>query len=386
MTTAQNEGENQTGTAPKYNCCGLCHFGQCPSKCNNCTRMGHKTKDSWSRNVATIANAQPVINCYECGEVGHTRANCSKRGNHQGGNASRRAYVIREAKHNQGLNVVTAGMDWLVEHDAVIVYGKKQVHVPYKNKTVLFDSGSDKSFINSSLSHLIDIEPRRIPANYKNNNKYEWGGEEEEVFQLLKQKMCSAPILTLPKGSKDFVVYCNASLKVFRVVLMHKEKVITSLQYILDQKELNMRQRQWIKLLRDYDCEIRYHPGKSNVVADDLSRKERERPLRKLYWWPNMKAEIATYFSKCLTYAKVKDEHQKPSGLLQQLEILEHGVPVSIISDRDNHFASGFWISLQKALGTDVNMSTAYHLEIDGQSERMIQMLEDILRACVIDF
>ncbi|GJT15292.1 putative reverse transcriptase domain-containing protein [Tanacetum coccineum] len=141
-----------------------------------------------------------------------------------------------------------------------------------------------------------------------------------------------------------------------------------SLQHILDQKELNMRQRRWLELLSDYDCEIRYHLGKANVVADALSRKERE-PLRvralvmtigldlpkqilnaqtearksenikkggvgelayhvydvqdmkKLYWWPNMKANIATYVSKCLTCAKVKAEHQRPSGLLVQPKI-----------------------------------------------------------------
>ncbi|GJZ80150.1 putative reverse transcriptase domain-containing protein [Tanacetum coccineum] len=101
------------------------------------------------------------------------------------------------------------------------------------------------------------------------NKKYEWGKDEEEAFQMLKKKLCSVPILALPEGSKDFVVYFNASIK------DHK-----SLQYILDQKELNMRQRRWIELLSDYDCEIRYHPGMANVVADALSRKEREKPIR----------------------------------------------------------------------------------------------------------
>ncbi|GKB27288.1 putative reverse transcriptase domain-containing protein [Tanacetum coccineum] len=101
------------------------------------------------------------------------------------------------------------------------------------------------------------------------NKKYEWGEDEEEAFQMLKQKLCSAPILALPEGSEEFVVYCDASIK------DHK-----SLQYILDQKELNMRQCRWIELLSDYDCEIRYHPGKANVVADALSRKEREKPIR----------------------------------------------------------------------------------------------------------
>ncbi|GJZ99909.1 putative reverse transcriptase domain-containing protein [Tanacetum coccineum] len=155
--------------------------------------------------------------------------------------------------------------------------------------------------------------------------KFDWGDKQEAAFQLLKQKLYSALILALPEGSEDFIAYCDASKKGFDVVLMQREKVISyasrqlkiheknykthdlelgavvfalkiwrhylygtkctvftdhkSLQHILDQKELNMRQRRWLELLSDYDCEIRYHPGKANVVADALSRKERE-PLR----------------------------------------------------------------------------------------------------------
>ncbi|GKE34986.1 putative reverse transcriptase domain-containing protein [Tanacetum coccineum] len=124
--------------------------------------------------------------------------------------------------------------------------------------------------------------------------------------------------------------------------------------------------------------------------------------LKKLYWWLNIKAEIATYVSKCLTYAKVKAEYQKPSGLLVQPVIptdsqslhflpmkeidsmdkltrqylkevvLRHGVPVSIISDQDSKFTYHFWKSLNEALGTQLDMSTAYHPQTDGQSERTI--------------
>ncbi|GKB20851.1 putative reverse transcriptase domain-containing protein [Tanacetum coccineum] len=156
--------------------------------------------------------------------------------------------------------------------------------------------------------------------------KFDWGENEENAFQLIKQKLCSAPILALPEGSEDFVVYCDASHKGLGVVLMQREKVIAyasqqlkiheknytthdlelgsvvfalkiwrhylygtkctvfidhkSLQHVLDQKELNMRQRRWLELLSDYDCDIHYHPGKANVVADALSRKERIEPLQ----------------------------------------------------------------------------------------------------------
>nr|GEU93806.1 putative reverse transcriptase domain-containing protein [Tanacetum cinerariifolium] len=146
------------------------------------------------------------------------------------------------------------------------------------------------------------------------------------------------------------------------------------------------------------------HPGSDKMYQD----------IKRLYWWPNMKTDIAIYVSKCLTCAKVKAEHQRPSGLLVIIDrltksaifvpmretdpmeklartylkevVVRHGIPVSIICDRDPRFASNFWKSLQKALGTSLDMSIAYHPETDGRSERTIQTLEDILRACVIDF
>ncbi|GJZ09899.1 putative reverse transcriptase domain-containing protein [Tanacetum coccineum] len=150
------------------------------------------------------------------------------------------------------------------------------------------------------LGHLIDsqglhVDPAKIEAIAKSlteltqkNKKYIWGEDQESTFQLLKQKLCEAPILALPEGNDDFVVYCDASHQVFALKIWRhylygtKCTVFTdhkSLQHILDQKELNMRQRHWLELLADYDCEIRYHPGKANVVADALSRKKRIKPL-----------------------------------------------------------------------------------------------------------
>ncbi|GJS46990.1 putative reverse transcriptase domain-containing protein [Tanacetum coccineum] len=176
------------------------------------------------------------------------------------------------------------------------------------------------------LGHVID-------SKGIHNKKYEWGEDEEEAFQMLMQKLCSAPILALPEGSEDFVVYCDASIKGFGAVLMQREK--------------------------SHKSKYSIHPGFDKIYQD----------LKKLYWWPNMKADIATYVSKYLTCAKVKAEHQKslgPQVVITRSGLL-HGVPVSIISNRDSRFAYGFWRSLQNALGTEVNMITAYHPEIDGQ-------------------
>nr|GEX78958.1 putative reverse transcriptase domain-containing protein [Tanacetum cinerariifolium] len=121
------------------------------------------------------------------------------------------------------------------------------------------------------------------------------GEDQEMAFQILKQKLCEALILALPEGNDDFLVYCDASiqvvfaLKIWRHYLYGTKCIVftdhKSLQHVLNQKELNMRQRHWLELLADYDCEIRYHPGKANVVADALSRKKiiksrRVKPLR----------------------------------------------------------------------------------------------------------
>ncbi|KAL0543603.1 hypothetical protein IC582_018703 [Cucumis melo] len=433
-----------------------------------------------------------------------------------------------------------------------------------------------------------------------------WSKACEDSFQTFKQKLVTAPVLTVPDGSGSFVIYSDASKKGLGCVLMQQGKVVAyasrqlksheqnypthdlelaavvfalkiwrhylygekiqiftdhkSLKYFFTQKELNMRQRRWLELVKDYDCEILYHPGKANVVADALSRKvshsaaliTRQAPLhrdleragiavlvgavtmqlaqltvqptlrqriidaqsndpylvekrglaeagqtaefslssdggllferrlcvpsdsavktellseahsspfsmhpgstkmyqdlKRVYWWRNMKREVAEFVSKCLVCQQVKAPRQKPAGLLQPLSIPEwkwenvsmdfitglprtlrgftviwvvvdrltksahfvpgkstytaskwaqlymseivrlHGVPVSIVSDRDARFTSKFWKGLQTAMGTRLDFSTAFHPQTDGQTERLNQVLEDMLRACALEF
>ncbi|KAL0544273.1 hypothetical protein IC582_019386 [Cucumis melo] len=433
-----------------------------------------------------------------------------------------------------------------------------------------------------------------------------WSKACEDSFQNLKQKLVTAPVLTVPDGSGSFVIYSDASKKGLGCVLMQQGKVVAyasrqlksheqnypthdlelaamvfalkiwrhylygekiqiftdhkSLKYFFTQKELNMRQRRWLELVKDYDREILYHPGKANVVADALSRKvshsaaliTRQAPLhrdleraeiavsvgavtmqlaqltvqptlrqriidaqsndpylvekrglaeagqavefslssdggllferrlcvpsdsavktellseahsspfsmhpgstkmyqdlKRVYWWRNMKREVAEFVSRCLVCQQVKAPRQKPAGLLQPLSIPEwkwenvsmdfitglprtlrgftviwvvvdrltksahfvpgkstytankwaqlymseivrlHGVPVSIVSDRDARFTSKFWKGLQTAMGTRLDFSTAFHPQTDGQTERLNQVLENMLRACALEF
>ncbi|GJU85539.1 reverse transcriptase domain-containing protein [Tanacetum coccineum] len=263
--------------------------------------------------------------------------------------------------------------------------------------------------------------------------------------ERLKPRRVRAMALTIKSGMRGMIL--AAQSKALSQEDVREEKLYNLVQQ-MEKKEdgsLYFMDRIWVPLMggvrtviMDEAHKSRYsvHPGADKMYYD----------LRDMYWWPGMKKDIAVYVSKCLTCAKVKAEHQRPSGLLQQPEIPEwkwenitmdfitklprtrsghdaiwvvvdrltksahfiairedfsteklakvyldrivarHGVPVSIISDRDARFTSRLWKTFQKALGTRLDMSTAYHPQTDGQSEHTIQTLEDMLRACAIDF
>ncbi|TYK06676.1 pol protein [Cucumis melo var. makuwa] len=345
-----------------------------------------------------------------------------------------------------------------------------------------------------------------------------WSPSCESSFQKLKQKLVSAPVLIVPDGSGSFVIYSDASKKGFGCVLMQQGRVVAygscqlksheqnyptldlelaavvfalkiwrhylygekiqiftdhkSLKYFFTQKELNMRQRRWLELVKDYDCEILYHPGilreprlqsqygklphswllsgqptlrqriivaqlndhylveKRHLVeagqGEDFSISSDDgltfdgrlcvledsavkaellievhsssftmhpgstkmyQDLRRVYWWRNMKREVADFVSRCLVCKQVKAFKQKPVGLWQPLSV--PGWKWESVLTKSVDFIPGkstYTARLQLALGTRLDFSTAFHPQTDGQTERLNQILEDMLRACVLEF
>jgi hypothetical protein len=440
----------------------------------------------------------------------------------------------------------------------------------------------------------------------KKGVKFDWSQKCEDSFHALRRHLTTAPVLAQPDNTKSFDVYCDASGIGLGCVLMQDNRVITyasralrpheqnypthdlelaavvhalkiwrhylmgahyniytdhkSLKYISTHDDLNMRQRRWLELIKDYDLEVHYHSGKANVVADALSRKAQcncltidskvtslcdklhklnlevvspgtldyisveptlqeqiimaqigekgvqvikemlnqkvdkykcfrhdnkgilwfedrlvvpKNPelrkkildeahlskfsvhsgsntmyhdLRSLYWWTRMKREIAKYISECDTCQRIKASHLKVAGPLQPLPIPSwkwedicmyffvglpntsrhhdsiwvivdrltktthflpvhtthrtekyaeiyidqivrlHGIPRTIVSNRGAPFVAHFWEQLQKSLGTTVIRSSAYHPQTDGQIERVNQILDDMLRACMMHY
>ncbi|GKB32269.1 putative reverse transcriptase domain-containing protein [Tanacetum coccineum] len=253
------------------------------------------------------------------------------------------------------------------------------------------------------------------------NQKFDWGEEQEEAFQLLKQKLCAAPILALPEGSEDFVVYCDASIKgLVRSSSVRPEDLETLFVWhkmcsIHRPQESTTYPRpkgpqyeatRWIELLSDYDCEIRYHPGKANVVANALSRKERIEPLRVRALVMTIGFDLPSRILEAQKEAiRVENlEAEDISGMLKK-KLKGHALMETVCmimrswlpcyGDNEIFDYATNRIKIQKRWTPTEKLDEACTNEeivanmkyrTDGQSERTIQTLEDMLRACVIDF
>nr|GEW24880.1 putative reverse transcriptase domain-containing protein [Tanacetum cinerariifolium] len=414
---------------------------------------------------------QMVNTCFECGAPGQYRKDCPKIKNQNRRNKARipeargKAYVIGgdDANLDLGTFDIIIGMDWLAKNHVVIVCDEKIVTMK-ENKDKSKEKRLEDVLTVRDFPEVFPEDLPRLPlirqVKFQINLVPSAAPVARALYRLAPSKMkeLSTQLQELSdKGiirpsSENFMVYCDASHKGLGAVLMQREKVIAySLQHIIDQ-ELNLRQCRWLKLLSVYDCEIRYHPGKGNVVADALSQKARKeenyrdedlggmikklepradrklclknrnkmyQDMKKLYWWPNMKAEIATYVGKCMTCAKNKAEYMKSSGLLVQPNIprwkwenikmdfitklpkMETGQDmIWVIVNRlikSAHFLPAKENdSMEKLMRQYLKEVVSKHEvlvliisdrdEIDGQRKRTIQTLEDMLRTCVMDF
>ncbi|GJY00425.1 putative reverse transcriptase domain-containing protein [Tanacetum coccineum] len=198
------------------------------------------------------------------------------------------------------------------------------------------------------LGHVINGDGIHVDLS-----KIEADEEQENAFQTLKDKLYNAPVLALSGGPEDFVVYCNVSSLGLGCVLMQRGKVIAyassviytdhkSLQHIFSQKELNMRQHHWIELFSDYDCEIHYHPGKANVVANALSMKERVKPKRVRSMNMTLQSSI-----KDRILAAQKEASDEFAGLQKGLDEM-----IKVRNDGALYYLDRIWVPLKGDMRT----------------------------------
>nr|GEY91099.1 putative reverse transcriptase domain-containing protein [Tanacetum cinerariifolium] len=360
-----NNKRGYAGKFPSCNKCKLHHAGTCPVKCKKCQKVGHHEKYYRVRASATGCNSKLAITCYGCGEQGHYNNRCPEalqpEGKEWKGLPGHSRYVVNQDGIHVNPSKVESVKNW------------KTPDSPTEIHSFLGLVGYYRRFI-ENFSKIV----KPLTLLTKKNKTYVWGDKQEESFRIPKEKLCNALVLALPDGPNDFVMHQTKGLDT--QFEKRGDGGIYFIEWIWIPSVGGIR-----KLSMDEAHTSKYsvHSRADKMYYD----------LRDLYWWHGMKKDIVEYVSRCLTCSKIKAEHQKRSGLLQQPKIpkltksahflaicedfkmerlariyinkivARHGVPVSIILDRDGRFSSPFWRALQK-----------------------MSDIEDMLRACVMDF
>nr|GEU73075.1 retrotransposon protein, putative, Ty3-gypsy subclass [Tanacetum cinerariifolium] len=406
-------------------------------------------RSSGNANVANTQRnngANPKRNgCFECGAPGHFKRDCPKLKNKNEGNVNAQGWVYAVGNEKKKGNASR-------DPDSIIVTG--MFHLNNRYASILFDTGVDRSFISTAFSSLIDIVPTPLGNSYDVEladgkivgDKKEHEKHLKAILELLKKEKLYAKFskceFWIPKEAKTLWSTVMRHIG-FRCCIdaERKERIPKEKLEPRADGTLCLNGKSWLPCYGDLRPMIMYESHKSKYSIHPGFKKMYQ-DMKKQYWWPNMKANIATYVSKCLICAKVKAKHQRPSGLLVQpaipkwkwdnitmdfitklpkssqgfdtiwvivdrltksahfLPIREndpldklarlylnrivarHRIPDSIICDRDGRFTSNFWRSFQKPLGTDISMSTAYHPKTDDKARG----LSKLSRTCYMEF
>ncbi|GJY47772.1 putative reverse transcriptase domain-containing protein, partial [Tanacetum coccineum] len=424
-TAGNNQKKGYGGTLPFCNRCKLHHKGQCTVKCYNCKRIGHLARDC--RSVVTVPTQgtlgpnQGVITCFECGAQGHYRKDCPKVKNQNRGNKARvpdargKAYVLGGDDANPGSNTVT-GTFLLNDHHAYM----------------LFDSGADRIFVSNTFSALLDIIPYALDVSYAVELADRRTSETNTMLRDCALGLLGYPfnidLMPIDLGSFDVIIGMDWLAKNHAVIVCDekivtvkenkdesKEKRLEDVPTVRDFPEVFPEDLPGLPLIRKVEFQIDLVPGAAPVARapyrlapSEMEGLVRDEDIPKTVFrtryghyefqvMPFGLSNAPTVFMDLMNRLLKKEElyakFSKCEFWLSKVQFVGHVIdsegihvdPAKIDSIKDWELPKTP-IEIRQFLGTQLDMSTTYHPQTDGQSERTIQTLEDMLRACVMDF